>query len=344
MRTTPIISALLATPLLLALSPRAELVSFHPKDGTALAKKFTMEADFQMGDISLTQNGQDVGAMLPQDIGFSGTTTMQLVDQYVDLEENVLRELVREFKKSTSEWTAMEDTTSEDNVTKLDGTKVRFKWNAEESSYDVTVAEGEADEKELDSLDWDAEYTVLLPGKEVAEGDRWDVEAKNLDKVLAPGTSFEKALESDTDGNEMAEFAKTTIIPQIEKMIEGIQAKCEFAGQREEGGVTLGVIKFEIALDESMDLSELIQKAVEMQAPEMEIEMSIDEASLAVKATGKGELLWNIAEGHAHSFNLDTEMTVEMVITMSIDAGGQQVDVDGSADMTGTVKWAMELE
>ena len=344
MRTTPVISALFATPLLLALSPRADTVSFHPKEGTSLAKKFTMEADFQMGDISLTQNGQDIGAMLPQDIGFSGTIVMQLVDQYVDLEENVVRELVREFKKSTSEFTAMEETESEENVSKLDGTKVRFKWNAEESSYDVTVAEGEADEKELESLDWDADYTALLPGKEVAEGDRWDVDAKSLDKVLAPGTSFEKALNSDTDGDEMAEFAKSTIIPQIEKMIQGIQAKCEFAGKRDLDGVEVGVIKFEIALDESMDLSELIQKAVELQAPEMEIEMSIDEASLAVKATGKGELLWNLAAGHAQAFDLDTDLAVEIVLTMSIDAQGQTVDMDGSADMSGTVKWSMELE
>jgi hypothetical protein len=296
-----------------------------------------------MAELSLTQNGQDVGAMLPQDISVSGKSALQIADQYVDMEEAQVRELVREFKKSTSEWTAMEENDAKDNTSELDGKKVRFKWNADESRYDISFAEGEGDQKHLEKLDWDADYTALLPNKSVSEGDRWEVDPKGLGKVLMPGQALESFAEGEED-NELAEMMKSAVIEQFDKLVAALQTKCEYAGQREVDGVNCGVIKLEVSVDETLDLADMFRKLIEAQVGEMEIKTTIDEASLAVKASGKGELLWDLGAGHAHAFDLGSEMKFEIALTMSVDAQGQTVDIDGSAEFAGDVAWKMELE
>ena len=54
------LAAALSVPLLLALHPRGDELSFSPEDGSTLSKELELDMTFNLEDISMTVNGQEM--------------------------------------------------------------------------------------------------------------------------------------------------------------------------------------------------------------------------------------------------------------------------------------------
>jgi hypothetical protein len=347
MRLSSFAPALAVAPLCLALAPRAEQITFHPRDDSKLAKKFTIKADLELGDVTFEVDGQDATGELPPDVTFGVEMFTEIVDHYIKVEDGKPLELVREFGHSKADYHALEEKDSKDDITELDGKKVRFKWNEGEKRYDLSFADGDGKTDALDGLGVDMDLRTLLPGKAVAQGDRWAVDGKGLATALLLGLDLEHMPEFGSGGGEDAEIAemfKSDLLPQLEKFRDDFKATCEYTGQREVDGHKLAAIKIKLDVDGSIDIAEVVRKAIGSQAGGEQVELKIDDASLKLTAKGEGELLWDVGAGHAHGFEMNADLEFGAKLAMSVKADGRNVTVDGGAELLGKGSWTMALQ
>lgn len=336
--------ALLAAPLCLALAPLGDQVTFHPKDGSSLAKKFAIDVGMELDDFSMTVDGNDMGENAP-DLTLGAKGEMAITDKYVTTSAGKPLELIRSFDDVSLAWEANEESGHADEVEKLESRKVVFKWNAEEKRYDIEYHESEGDADLLESLSEDMDLRALLPTSEsVATGAKWDVDVGGLGSVLFPGTRFEK-LEM-TGEDEVDQLISSDLLPQLEKAGAELKTACEYKGVREVDGVRVGVIAVKLEGKPVIDLSSIIEKAIKMQAEGQgaDVDVKINKAQLAATFDGKGELLWNLADGHVHSFNMKADLELAFEADIDVDAQGQQLPFEASATLSGKGEWTVEAK
>ncbi len=348
MLTLPRPAALLGSLLLLAFQPAADKVEFHPADGVEASKTFTVGMSFEMGDLSLVMNGQDMSGMVPLDqISGDVEASFSVVDTYVKTEGGKIQEFVRRFEKSNAEWDMGDESGSKDDWMEMDGKTVVFKWDGESKKYELSYKDGEGDEDKLEKLGVNPElldYRTLLPQKAVSKGDRWSVDPKGVGSALMFGLDFD-ALPSmgdeidDPTALEMLEQIK----PAFERMLEGIKTDCEYDGTRDVDGVNVGVIKVRIVVDGSVDLAQMIEELARKQVPEgVEFDMKLDKAKMSMTMKAEGELLWDVKRGLPHAFTLGGKMGAEFALDASVSAAGQEQSIEVSMELSGDIKWGME--
>ncbi len=348
MLTLPRPTALLGSLLLLAFQPAADSVEFRPADGTEATKSFTVSGSFEMGDISMVMNGQDMSGMIPLDqLSGEFDASFSVVDQYVKTVDGKLVEFVRRFEKSASQWDMGEESGNEEDWMEMDGKTVLFKWNEESKSYERSYKDGEGDEEKLEKLGMNPElldYRTLLPQKTVSKGDRWSVDPKGMGSALMFGLDFDSlpSMGEEIDDAEALEVLEQ-LKPAFERMLDSIKTECEYDGTREVDGVNVGVIKVRIAIDGSVDLAQMIEEMARKQIPEgVEVDMSITTAAVGMTMKGEGELLWDLQRGLPHGFALNCEMGMTFELDASVSAEGQEQAIEMSMEMDGDVIWGME--
>ena len=93
-------------------------------------------------------------------------------------------------------------------------------------------------------------------------------------------------------GEEIEALFATEINPQLMELMDSLAAQCEYAGTQDIDGKTLGVIKVTLEGEGDIDLTGVIRGLAESQIPpEVEVELSIDEAAVTITLEGEGELL-----------------------------------------------------
>jgi hypothetical protein len=348
MLTLPRPTALLGSLILLAFQPAADQVEFRPADGTEASKSFQVSGNFELGDLTMLVNGQDMSGMVPLDqMAGEFDASFSVIDEYVKTVDGKPIEFVRQFVKSTTEWDMGEESGSEEDWMEMDGETVVFKWNAETKSYDRSYKDGEGDAEKLEDLGINPElldYRTLLPQKSVSKGDRWSVDPKGMGSALMFGLDFD-SLPSMTDEIEDADALAMLeqLKPSFEKMLEGFKTECEYDGTREEGEVTVGVIKVKISADANMDLAQMIEEMARKQIPpEVQVDMTFNTAAITMKLTAEGELLWDIKRGLPHSFTLDGDMEMGFELDASVSAEGQEQAIEMNMEVMGKMNWLME--
>ncbi|MEO6708370.1 MAG: hypothetical protein ABI054_12945 [Planctomycetota bacterium] len=348
MRISSLASALLIAPLLLALSPRADEISFHPEDGSKLTKQFTITGEIELGDVTLDVNGQDMTGELPSDVSAGFEVTAQIVDRYVKVEGGKPLELLRQFLQFSGSYHAMEESGSTGDFDGLGSRKVRFKWNEDTERYDISSDDGEPVPDEARIMGVDMDLRSLLPGKSVTQNDSWNVDGKQLATALVPGIDlgYLPELKTDTDDEdaEAFEMFKRILSPEFERLRDECKAVCDYSGQREVDGRTLAVIKLRLDITGKIDMSELVRLAMTEGGGLEESDFTIGDASLDMKLGGEGELLWDISAGTAHAFDFSAKFEFSANLAASITAEGETVDVEGEAELTGKSHWTMELK
>ncbi|MGB0333376.1 MAG: hypothetical protein ACPGPE_16315, partial [Planctomycetota bacterium] len=106
----------------------------------------------------------------------------------------------------------------------------------------------------------------------------------------------------------------------FEDVVEG-SATGKFVEMRDVDGTSVAVIELEMEVSASADMSDMAAEA--MGGEELPADMSIDRMDLTLAFEGTGELLWNVAAGHAHSFSLQADLEIGMDMAMGMDMGGQ---------------------
>ena len=336
-------TVLLSAAALFAFSPAGDSVDFHPADGSDAAKSFTLNGSFEVGDLSVTVDGMDMSQQIPLDqakLGFD--LALAIVDHYVKTADGKPTELHRDYVSSKSSADMGAENKSTDNPFKLDGKTVVFKWNEEKQDYERTFKDGEGDNDALQSAGIDLDFRSLLPGKSIAEGDKWQVEPKALGTALFFGVDFDHLPEMEGGGEEVT-MLKEKILPELEKMFAEFKAECTYSGMREVDGVQVAAIKLDVNSDSSLDLSSLLLDLMEsqMEGQEVQVEYDIKTATLGAKIKGAGELLLDAKAGRVHGFAMQADVEFNVEIDVSVDAEGQSHSAELSAEMLGNAEWAM---
>lgn len=347
MRIGLLTPSLLVAPLLLAFQPGADQVTFHPSNDSQLSKKFTLALELELGDVSFEVNGQDMAGEVPSDVAAGVELSAEITDHYVKVEDGKPIELLRKFGPSKVDYHAMEEKGTKDDFIELEGKQVRFKWNGDTKEYDVSFAEGEGDPQTLEMLGVDMDLRTFLPGRAVAQGDKWSVDGKGLRTALLLGLNLEhmKGLSDDLEGDEakLVELLQDDLLPQLEKLGEDFKATCEYTGQRDIDGHKVGAIKIKLDVKGGIDLASIVRKAIDEEAGDEQIDLQIDDASLKLKIDGEGELLWDMTAGHAHAFDMNAAVELAAKLAMAVKAP-EQVDITAGAELLGKSHWTMELK
>jgi hypothetical protein len=326
-----LLTAVLSTPLLLAVEPRADDVNFSPEDGSSLAKEYTIDLTLGVGDITAYVDGQDLSESIPADFELMAEFAMEVTDEYVETVEGVPHELIRTYDSMEFYWEADEESGDAEELAELEGKSVKFKWDEEDESYEITYHESEGDEDLLKGLGPDMDLRALLPDGDVSEGDTWTVEAKDLGTVFFFGSSFEELDMGDGDA-EIAAIFESELYPQLESLLEGFITECEYKGD--------GSIGVSLNGEGSIDLTSLIEEMVASQMPDgFELEMTIDEATVNVTIEGEGTLKWDLEAGHMSSFDMASEFEVLVDVYIEADVMGESHELEASIELLGDGAW-----
>lgn len=336
-------SALVALPLFLTLSPASDEVAFRPKGDVEVAKKFELEIELGLDDVSMNVNGQDIGSEAMGEMADARVLVSYVVgatDKYVKTKEGKALELVRTFDSLALHAEAAEDSEDNAKVKDLEGKRVRFAWSddkkAYEKSFDGEDAGGE--EKDLERLSPDMDVTCLLPDEKVAEGDTWTARGGAIGALFFPGGL--PPMQAD-GGSDEGDAVIAEILEQLEKSFEEIKVNCTYKGSREDGSTRIGTIEFAYEGSAKLDLAEIVQDALESSSPgeAPDVEMTAE-----LKMKGEGKLEWNLAAGHLHAFEMQADLGVVADVEAQFEQQGQSFAMTTHVAASGKGDWKLALK
>jgi hypothetical protein len=193
-----------------------------------------------------------------------------------------------------------EESKEVEETSELEGESVTFTWDEEEEEYSVAFTDDKGDEELLDELEEDADLRGFLPGKEVADGDTWEVGPAAFSRVVSPGGNVK--LVGDEEGAEDEEIER-----QFEENLAG-ELTATWRGEREVGGRKVGVIALagELASEAEQDVQDGPGEGTTTMALTYDVE---------------GELLWDLEGGHFAS--LDLSGAIDLKATTEVSIGGE---------------------
>jgi hypothetical protein len=346
--------SLILVPALCATVAPSDQITYHPEEGSKLARKFEIKNDFSLDDFAMTMNGQPSPMPMEMTMDMTMTMAIEVTDRLVAVAEGRPGKLHRTFDELSSEGSfsvemeMMPDGGMEQSVTgssELEGKTVAFVWNPESSTYDVAYHESEGDSKLLEGLDEDMDLRALLPKGEIEEGGTWEIDSKVFKSIVMPGGDLGIRPE-DLDEEAMSMMAGMDGMSNLNEMFgdmfEG-EAQGTYQGSEEIDGVRVAKIHVTIDISSSNDVTEMIREAIEGQEMPEGMQFEIDHADVDVAIEGEGTLFWDIAGGYAHSFELSGKMKMEMDSGFSIDMQGQSMDIGQTMAMSGTVSYALSV-
>lgn len=327
--------AFVTLPLLLAAGPLVAELGFQPPEDSKVTRDYSIELDFELGDLTVIADGQDMSEMVPGDFDGTGEFKLQTQDHFVRSGGGRALELIRTFASVEASLEAAGESQDMEGADELEGKTVRFLWNEDESDYDVAFHECEGEESALKTVGADMDLSALLPGKAVEVGDVWTVEASKLGSVLLFGSN----LEDDGTEDEMFVTLMGEIKPQLDKLLESFKISCEYKGERDEAGAKVGVVGLDLVGEGELDLEPVIMAVLEAQGATAEVDISFDAATLGMTFTGKGELLWNVERGLLQAFDLGADVELAVDLDVGIDANGEQHEMQAEVEVLGRGTW-----
>jgi len=339
--------ALATLPLLVAWALPEGGVRFAPQPGTSVTKTISFVMKTSLDEMEMTMNGEDFPQKPEIESSSTVSRTLVVTDTYTKSEGGRPLVLEREY----SELTMTNDNPIEINMmgqdmsadlhatgtSELEGTTVKFEWDADEEEYRASFVGEGGDEEMLAGLGEDLDVRALLPVDEVEVGDSWDLDTAALVSVFFPGG--ELSFEFESDGDEpMMGMSDPSQNPDPAIMMgepEG-SASATFETEREADGVRVAEISIDFQLDSSTDLTEYISEMLSESMPEMP--MVVESADAEWTFEGSGVLLWNLDGGHVHSLELEGQVTTLNEQEMSVDAQGQSMSIGQVIDSSGTLK------
>lgn len=303
MRLSPF--AVLALVPLCASFPAAQKFSFRAEKGQKLEKSFESKLSLDLDEMSVSIGGEEIP---PEELGdpqmsMESSTTLQFLDTHEEAGNGRPAKFTRKFvelagKNIQSAGGGDEEAGSEtkEESSELSGKTVRFTWDEEQGKFETTWEGDEGDDELLAGLVEDTDLRSCLPSGDVAEGDKWELDADAFRGMSDPGGDL--ALKEENDDEDDQKLSR-----DLRDNMEG-KLDATFKGLREVEGGKYAVIALEGEIKTKAEKSE---SGGEGHSSTME---------LALTFQVQGEILWDAAAGRAHSFALDCAV----VATMSNDS------------------------
>jgi hypothetical protein len=345
----------LLVPTLLSSHVPGDRIRFAPSEGSSVTKTFENKAEFTLQNMTLTMNGQDSPAKPEMEMTITSTQKVVITDDYLTNRDGAPKKLRRSFDELGNnvaiamKMAMMGQTQNKDQSTtgesELQGKKVVFTWDADKGEYKKAFDPALDKDALLKDLEEDMDLRVLLPKEEVKEGASWDIEdVKMLASVLAPGGNLSIVPKEMAAEDMMGMPGMGSMGDWLRGALEGT-AKATFTGLREVDGAKMAVIKVELKISVSKDMTDIVQDAMKKaKLPPEAGEMTVDHMDVDYKLEAEGTLVWDIAGGHAHSFDMSGPSHVNMDMAMKISPGGQKMSIEYGMELSGTTGLKLEVK
>ena len=344
------LAALVFVPALLAFQPHGTGVSFHVEEGTSKTKTITSTVSMVLDDMSMLMNGQESPMMPSIEMNIESTMNVTVTDEYVKMGDGAPTKLLRSFdtleqtRDMEMEMDIMGQVQNQDNSgtssSELEGSSVLFTWSEDSGEFVASFPDDDGDEDLLENLTEDIDFRSLLPDGEVSEGDEWKVDPIVLKDILTPGGDLKFEAEEDDDAEDMMgmDSEMGDFDDWFSEDVEG-EVIATYAGMKEtDDGTKVAIIKFAIEVENAVDLTEKVQAGLDDADLPMEGgSMDINSMDIEIALEGDATLLWNVSEGCAYSFELSTDLMLTIDISMSVSAGGMDMEIDQSLEFSGTM-------
>lgn len=339
----------LLTPLALAFAQPADQLRYGVADGTILEKSYVTKVELALDDMRMVQNGQEMDASM-MGLEMTVATSAEYIwqDVYGPARDGGRpASLTRTFDTlsndtSTSQTTAMTGGMELDigSSSELTDETVIFTWDGDEGAYVASFPEDSgADEELLEGLEAETDLTFLLPDGDVEVDAEWMVDADHLAALLGPGGDL-KLLPNDEDLPEEArgqgtgsEFSMAEMLGETDGEI-----KCTYLGMREDDDGTFMVIKVEMDVSSSNDMTEMMRESIaEVETEEGTPQIDFNSVDTELVIEGEGELVWDSARGHFVAFTFSGEMEQTMDMSMSMQMGTMEMEMEQTISLVGSV-------
>ncbi len=337
------------TPLLVAvctlsIAPLADHPTNVYSEGASWSHAYTETTAWTLESMTQLQGGVEV------DVGSPAMTveferSFSLDDTYARVKDGTLLERKREFGDAEGSLSISVDMMGQveaheaSMTTPLKGATVVCTLD-EESGDHAFAFEDDGDDDLLESLLADAELAMLPSGEGVEKGDSWIVDLSERPSFFAPAghLSWETSLESERFGMLLPYHVLGTSLLNHSDAARDIEGELEVTWSETKGsdGERLAVLDITLEAVLDADLSEELSRLCGA-AGVPDIGM-IETVNLTVE--GEGQALWDIDAGHLHSFEMEFESELELVLEWT--DGSESIRVE--ATLSGASKRTVALE
>lgn len=316
-----LLSTLALPAFVLALVPLADTPVYQPAEGSKVETTWKIDLGVELGDLSATVNGEAVDPEqmgIPPDLSAKGVVEMRWLDHFVSMDGSRTLELLRTVRTMHAEGeTSVGPSGESDDDDEIVGKPMRFRWNAEDETYEREWVEAEGKDKDLQHMAVDADLRGLLPEGEVELGQTWEARGTAVLRLLVPLFAVETITEGEED-----EDIPPELLEKLSAFGEDVVVRCTWRGAHDEGGRTLGRIDLALDLDQSLD--------VDPSSFGQEMEgMEVDPVTFAVQASLAGFLDWDMSAHRMSAVELTGSGTISLDVSMSHPQG---FDMEGSAE------------
>lgn len=343
------IQLLAPTLAVFALSQRAaeDTLAFQPRKDSALRKTFTERTSWRVSELVQIFNGEPVSAPSPE-ISGSNTREFTVLDRYAELSASRPKLLRRTYEalsgamKLEFEVQGMAESVAAASSSPLAGLQVEFECGDGDSACRARfAAEGAGDTALLVGLAEDLDLRAFLPAEDVGVEDWWNVDAAHLARVLAPGGRLsldpDKGSIPPSELLDPLEVATTMLCTLAENIGElGGDVTAKWSETKQIDGRSVAVI--EIDWSSSSKDAHADRARAMLGAAGSTSERTAPAVDFEVASEGKGQLLWDLAAGRAHSFELELDSTIaaELFWTQNGQRSGYRFKVEAASKLAAT--------
>ena len=347
-----LIPAAILIPIFLSSHVPGDRIRFAPSEGSSATKTFENKAEFTLQNMKIAMNGAEPPAKPEMEMTITSTQKVVVTDDYVANRENAPKKLRRTFDElgnnvsMSMKMQMMGNSQNQDKTTsgesELQGKKVVFTWDDDKGEYTKAFDPAADKDNLLKDLEEDMDLRALLPKEEVKEGQEWDIEVSKLASVLAPGGNLSIVpKEAEEGAGNMEMPGMSNVSDWLRGALEG-SATGKFKGLQTVDGAKMGVIEIVAKISVSKDMTDMVAEMMKKSKQPMPVE--IDHMDVDFKYEAKGELVWDLAAGRAHSFNISGPSKVNMDMAMKVDAQGQKMNIDYGMELSGNTDLKLDVK
>jgi hypothetical protein len=304
-----------ATLALLALArPATETLEFAPAQGLVLEKRFEIHMLLSKRSLTMSIDGREMpaGMTASAELEMDSQKTIVVRDAYEKVEGARPLQLVRRYEtlkdvkreKTRMPGMPVAQEGAKEQVSKLTGKTVEFRWNDARARYDAAWVGKGADDRFLQGVAQDMDLSRLVTGKRLFPGEEWRVDERGFAGFLGAAGN----LGFQAPGEKSSQF---------DDNLKG-EAICAFEGVEFVDGRRLALVRV------SCELRSFSENVGDRKNIRMDVEMNLS-----------GEFRWDVGAKHLDSYALDGDIAARMTVTDSIQVDDDQLDVLVKADLAG---------
>ncbi|MEZ5979049.1 MAG: hypothetical protein R3F34_12605 [Planctomycetota bacterium] len=322
-------------------------------DGESRTRTFALDREMEVTDFRLVFNGEEIDPSMFGGGDMDATTTDSIRLEMTDkvekgTDDGRQAKFVRTYttlegrnELSGGMFEAMGEGGGEtDLASDLEGLDVVFTLDRESGEYTAAFPEdSDADTELLEDLEGDLDFAALLPDREVAVDDEWELPLELFVELTEPGGDL-KLTPPDDEGAEDVEnpLENTDDEPTYDGTF-----KARLRGFREEDGVRYADVDLEFEISSELEVTDALDPMTQ-DSPMGEMTITPIEIRVERTAEGKGHFVWNVTRGCVRSVHIEADLTELNYNAVEIDLGGEVMEQSQEITSEGSMTCDLTVE